>query len=41
MEAARALLNWDDVFFTTTDSPSVVVIAEENSTEDQAIMGYG
>jgi len=42
MEAARALLSWDaDVFFTTTDSPSVVVIAEENSTTAKPLWGMG
>ena len=42
MSAARALLDWGaDVSFTTTDSPSVVVVAEEKSTPERPLWGMG
>jgi len=42
MSAARALLDWGaDVSFTTTDSPSVVVVAEEKSTAEKPLWGMG
>lgn len=41
-EAARALFEAGvDVFFTTTDSPSVVVLAQEKSTEAKPLWGMG
>lgn len=41
-EAARALYeDGVDVFFTTTDSPSVVVLAQANSTDEKPLWGMG
>jgi basic membrane protein A len=41
-EAARALFESGvDVFFTTTDSPSVVVLAQTNSTAEKPLWGMG
>jgi len=41
-EAARALYETGvDVFFTTTDSPSVVVLAQANSTDVKPLWGMG
>jgi basic membrane protein A len=42
MAAARTLFNSGvDVFFTTTDSPSVVLLAQEKSTPEKPLWGMG
>lgn len=42
MEAAKTVHEWGaDVFFTTTDSPNVITLAQKNSTAAKPLWGMG